>query len=422
MHLKYPYTYVHVHKCTFCSSSWLDADDFDTMVLEDELCGCPNPKVHTRQCPKNARNRGKKLFPKHKLGDTVCIHISNRPQKHLLCKIAQEHTGRFTLVCQKGRLAERFGASELYPVESDYPIPLQSWRQSQEISTKYIPEDDMVHCFCPMDEANYIVISEEDDAENVTAIVTAIATPLYKLSSDDMATVEQPTGWLNDNIVKASQDLLAQQFPNIKGLQAPTLQQVTFRVHTKEFVQIINVNNCHWCVVSTVKCPRGQVNVYDTLFESVQESSIPVIASLLNCPLSDLTIRMMPVQKQTNASDCGILAVAMSLDLCSGNDPCISEYGNTQAIREHLKNSLETCKMTRFPVVTKERKATPTDFKIPLFCYCRMPEDSNIENPYVGCSKCSQWFHKVCASVPDNIFDDNTLNWYCKECTKQTIT
>ena len=65
-------------------------------------------------------------------------------------------------------------------------------------------------------------------------------------------------GWLSDKIISAGQMILLQFFPNMAGLQPPTLQKVfAFTVHSGEFVQIIHVRNNHWCVVSTVEwcCP-----------------------------------------------------------------------------------------------------------------------------------------------------------------------
>ncbi len=68
--------------------------------------------------------------------------------------------------------------------------------------------------------------------------------------------LRRPYAWLNDNAIAASQEILAQQFPHIKGLQPTTLQQMQggggFKCHRGEFVQILNVNNCHWCVVCRI--------------------------------------------------------------------------------------------------------------------------------------------------------------------------
>ena len=95
---------------------------------------------------------------------------------------------------------------------------------------------------------------------------------LYSLSPSDRELIASPAGWLDDGIIAAAQKLLFQDFPQMKGLEPPVLQEVlSFQVHTGEFVQIINVRGNHWCVVSTVGCDRdsGVINVYNSLYPSV---------------------------------------------------------------------------------------------------------------------------------------------------------
>ena len=61
----------------------------------------------------------------------------------------------------------------------------------------------------------------------------------------------------------------------MSGLQPPCVQHVlAFKVHSGEFIQIVHVRNNHWCVVSTVGCENGVVNVYDSLYPSVSMKTI----------------------------------------------------------------------------------------------------------------------------------------------------
>ena len=95
--------------------------------------------------------------------------------------------------------------------------------------------------------------------------------------------VVSPTGWLSDSVVTAAQMLILQHFPSMSGLQPPTLQAVSaFQVHSGEFVQIVNIRNKHWCVVSTVGCDNGVINVYDSLYSSVSTKRVHLIASMIN--------------------------------------------------------------------------------------------------------------------------------------------
>ena len=240
-------------------SDEVDADMVDDNAVSGCECGASG-RAHKRECPLNPRNcqeakRGSKtlnaadpvtksacneeatrLFredkmdldkaeseeesapPRFRLGDHVHIQVPGKDGQHLLCRIALVTGKRYTLQCKRGTLSQRFGAGELEPRDSSsYPAP-------------------------------------------------AVRNLLYTLSYDDMATVERPNGWLNDKVIQAGQEIMAQQFPTIKGLQSTTLQEVRgFEVHREPFVQILNVSRNYWFVVSTVNCEPGHVRVYDTI-------------------------------------------------------------------------------------------------------------------------------------------------------------
>ena len=89
-----------------------------------------------------------------------------------------------------------------------------------------------------------------------------------------------------------------------------------------KFVQIVHVRNNHWCVVSTVGCDCGVIHVYDSLYRSVSRETLSLIASMVYSPSSELNITKMDVEKQSNGSDCGVLAIAYAFDICNGLNPC----------------------------------------------------------------------------------------------------
>ena len=158
------------------------------------------------------------------------------------------------------------------------------------ISTRQLSDEDLSGCCCKIETPHYHYVEEDDDGgKESRETLTSIETSLYTLSSRDVRFVEHRCEWLNDKFITASQEIFAQQFPHIGGLQPPTLQEVRgFRVHSGEFVQIINVSNMHWCVVSTVDCEPGEVKVYDTMYRSVRFQSLPA-SSTVNCHLSKYT-------------------------------------------------------------------------------------------------------------------------------------
>ena len=75
--------------------------------------------------------------------------------------------------------------------------------------------------------------------------------------------------------------------------------------------------------MSTVGCESGAVYVYDSLYKSPTKELIHLIASMIHSQSNELKITMMDVKKQSNGSDCGVLAIAYVFDLCSGFDPAV---------------------------------------------------------------------------------------------------
>ena len=140
----------------------------------------------------------------------------------------------------------------------------------------------------------------------------------------------------------------------MSDLQSPVLQQtLALKVHGGEFV---HVQGNHWCTVSNVGCDDGVVDVYDSLYPSVSNVTLRVIASLVYISASKLVVRMMDVGKQSNSSDCGVLAIAFTYDVCRHSDPCRVKYDN-KLIRQPLADCLEKCCLPRFPVAGERRSS-----------------------------------------------------------------
>ena len=223
--------------------------------------------------------------------------------------------------------------------------------------------------------------------------------------------------WLTDNIITVAQKLMLQHYPHMSGLQPPVLQEtLSFQVHREEFVQILNIHNYHWCVVTNIGCKDGVVNVYDSLYASVSNVTARVIASLLFCSAPRLTIRMMDVEEQKNGADCGVLSIAYAYDICSGMDPRKVIYDH-MSIRNHLAKCLEECKFSRFPVL-RERKSNDVKNvqEIDLHCTCRLPEEKGVD--MAECESCGVWFHRHCEDIPAEVFARSNVHWICKACTQ----
>ena len=177
-------------------------------------------------------------------------------------------------------------------------------------------------------------------------------------------------------IIEAAQLLILQEFPNIAGLQDPAVHNtLSFQVLRREFVQIISVGGCHWCTVSNVGCDDGVVNVYDSMYSSASSGTVKLITSLVFSPTEQLAVRMMDVGRQSNGSDCGVLAIAFVYDICSGNDPCKIKYDH-KSTRQHLADYLEKCRLSRFPVVGEHRTVGVRHTQsVDLRCSCRLHDE-----------------------------------------------
>ena len=75
-------------------------------------------------------------------------------------------------------------------------------------------------------------------------------TPLYSLSDKDRAVLLSPTGWLNDNLIVAAQNILRKQ-SSVPGFQDTCLgQSMSFEIQRGEFIQVLHDGHGHWLVVS----------------------------------------------------------------------------------------------------------------------------------------------------------------------------
>ena len=174
-----------------------------------------------------------------------------------------------------------------------------------------------------------------------------IKNSLYVLNEKDRQLITSPYGMADDGIIQASQLLLAQHFPDIEGLQPPTLEQIQgFRVHSGEFLQLFR--HSHWIPVSNVGCDKGVVHVYDTMYSSIPLSTVHTITRLVLYPISKLTLKMVNADLQRNCSDCGVLCLAIAFDVLSARASQVAAYTH-QLLRQHLCKCLEECHFSPFP-------------------------------------------------------------------------
>ena len=58
-------------------------------------------------------------------------------------------------------------------------------------------------------------------------------------------------------------------------------------MHRGEFIQILDVHNSDWSVVSNTGCEDGVVNYYDSMYPSVSSVTMQLIATLVFSSVSE---------------------------------------------------------------------------------------------------------------------------------------
>ena len=113
-------------------------------------------------------------------------------------------------------------------------------------------------------------------------------------------------------------------------------------------------------------CPQsGFVSVYDSLYKNLSKETVRLIASMVHVPNSDL---MMDIEKQSNGSDCVVLAIAYAFYIFSGLNPCSVRFDHSK-IRPYLITCLENCQVSGFPVFGQREECPEKgkDCGAPLF-------------------------------------------------------
>lgn len=226
-------------------------------------------------------------------------------------------------------------------------------------------------------------------------------------------------GWLSASHISAVHKLLRKAFPNQEGLNDTSVlaERLSWPSKPENFVQIIHVSDCHWACLSNQFCAPGSVDLYDTFCTiPVKNGGISKQAcAILRSEKSSVTINVINVQYQVGSCDCGLFAVAMAYDLCSGIDPHLRNYDQSR-MREHLRLCFEQCELESFPEASswsprgQERVFAQVVHEI--FCNCRLPE----KPPMACCDVCGTWYHQGCTHIPSEVFEDEGVFWMCDKC------
>ena len=183
----------------------------------------------------------------------------------------------------------------------------------------------------PAPDAKRIKLESEAD-QNVW--VTFTGTRIQLFTEDKCIIVEQER--LNDRHINFAQAVLRAQFPWCDGLQNSLLQdRLRFSV-TSKIVQILHIRGNHWMVISNVYCDGNNVNVYDTVYDNMDSSTLDLLNSMFE---EDVTFsNVEQLEKQQGDVDCGVFCIAIVTSLLHGLTP--TQY-NQSLMGHRLVHSFE---------------------------------------------------------------------------------
>ena len=118
---------------------------------------------------------------------------------------------------------------------------------------------------------------EEYDSTQNDQTTKRISVSKYSLNSKDKHDIENKE-LLNDKIIDAAQEIMKNQFTTLKinGFQSVLNKQRADRFDKveKDTVQILHrgsVSSGHWFTISTLNCPEGTVNVFDSMYTDIDQ-------------------------------------------------------------------------------------------------------------------------------------------------------
>ena len=154
-------------------------------------------------------------------------------------------------------------------------------------------------------------------------------------------------GLLSDNHINFAQHLLFHQFPSTEGLQYTILQGRKPVKNIKNGLQIIHDRGNHWLVANTIGCAGSVVQVYDSVYSSVNEETKAVIQTLFGMP-ENYETTVIDSHKQIGGKDCGVFAIATATAILSGCNLRSVEFIQEQ-MRSHLLDCFNSKVICAFP-------------------------------------------------------------------------
>ena len=108
-------------------------------------------------------------------------------------------------------------------------------------------------------------------------------------------------------------------------------------------MQMVHSRSSHRILVSSIGCQRGEVKVYDSLYDRVDDATKRKIEKTF---ASKVKFVVPIVQKQLGFKDCGLFAIAFATHLAFGRTRFVFQQ---DSMRQHLVDCIEKQNICVFP-------------------------------------------------------------------------
>ena len=138
-------------------------------------------------------------------------------------------------------------------------------------------------------------------------------------------------------------NIVKKQFSTFVSLHSTLLQSCHKGRLPDNSFQVVYCSARHWILASNKDCTKGVVNIYNSLFTSLDEETLATVNSYFGEKGSKRKVqyRMQEVQKQIGTKNCGVFAIAFLTSLAYNQDQ--------DQLRRHLCDYLMRGKLAPFP-------------------------------------------------------------------------
>jgi hypothetical protein len=180
-------------------------------------------------------------------------------------------------------------------------------------------------------------------------------------------------------------------------------------VGSRRFVQILHQPD-HWvCATNVFSDCTHDVFLYDSLFESIESSTVAQVTALLReeDEPDEITFHLRNFKQQKSGTRlCGFYAVAAAFSCCLDVDPTGYFY-KAADLQSHLQRCLDNRKLMLFPATITNKVTFNVVCVRKLHCLCQSPSSKNM----VQCTYCLNWYHTKCVKVENKQLVHVSMAW-----------